>query len=165
MSKSESGCVWMCVNECAAVKFQQATVVLINMVDNWVERQICPSHRGLDIISLCFPQLAQPTQCKPQDCIVKQTEPGVRRGPWQAAEDEQGLWKAHGEGRNVFVHVASLTQVSDLCICVYKWTKTHLFLHIMDYNLIIQSNFCFIIHIVMSPLHSYLRRLLKFFFS
>lgn len=37
-------------------------------------RQICPSHRGLDIISLCFPQLAQPAQCKPQYCIVKQTE-------------------------------------------------------------------------------------------
>lgn len=63
----------------------------IKHVGYWVGRQICPSHRGLDIIGLCFPQLAQPTQCTPQDCIVKQTEkPGVRRGRWQADEDEQG---------------------------------------------------------------------------
>lgn len=67
-------------------------------------RQICPSHRGLDIISLCFPQLAQPAQCKPQDCIVKQTEmPGVRRGRWQANEDEQGLWYAERAGIYLFI--------------------------------------------------------------
>lgn len=97
----------------------------IKHVGYWVGRQICPSHRGLDIISLCFPQWAQPTQCTPQDCRVKQTEKAeVRRGRWQADEDERGR---EGDG-NIPVYVDSLdsspASVSLLCVCVWRETAT-----------------------------------------
>lgn len=54
----------------------------VKHIGYWVGRLICPSHRGLDIISLCFPQLAQASHCTPQDCIVKQRslESGVVAG-------------------------------------------------------------------------------------
>lgn len=78
---------------------------------------VCPSHRGLDIISLYFPQLAQPTQCKPQVCILEQTErPGVRRGHWQHEEDEQRQWWSGREGRNLLAYLACFDEVSE---CVF----------------------------------------------
>lgn len=74
------------VNKCTAIKFRQAAAAgFIKHVGYWLGRQICPSHKALDFISLCFPQPS--AQCKPEDCRGKQTGSREVGGPKVASTD------------------------------------------------------------------------------
>lgn len=91
----------------------------IKHVGCWVERLICPSHRGLDSISLCFPQLAQPTQCLPQDCMVsKHRSPGIRRGCSEAGDGKKKKSgkQAREEGKSLPVYVNACQSCVNVCV-------------------------------------------------
>lgn len=127
-------------------------------------RQIRPSRSGLDSISLCFPQWAQPTQSTPQDCIVKQTEEpesGTAACRVMRMSKKDSAQQAAQTG--MFPHVSCVLCKPNLCKWVvwrkHSYIDQLLFIQSFTFLMPLCTRWCTCVAAVM--LVSYLRRMFK----